>query len=348
MRRRPLHSLLLLVLLPLALDVGSAAFAHEPQGEPPQKPNAPLVFIVHSYDAGYLWSQGISQGIREALRGKARLDTFHLDVRQDMDPESLHAKVRDILARIEDEKPQVVIAADDAAQQLLVAPHLKGRATPQVIFCGVNAPPGKYGYPARNVSGVRGRWHFRQSFELLKTIAPRARRIELLTDDSESSVYVLGDLEEDRRRYGAFAMQVRVERAGTYQQWQARVRASQKSADALAVGIYNSLRDERTGEAVPPETVIAWTNSVNKLPSLGFSDYAIRHGQLCGVLGSAHEQGLLAGAMARTVLERGVNAGSLPLRVNQTGTVLVNLKTAERLGLVIPFAIIEAAGVVVQ
>lgn len=348
MLRRPLYSLLLLVPLVLGLNAGSAAFADQPPGEPPKKPSPPLVFIVHSYDAGYLWSQGISQGIREALRGKARLDTFHLGVRQDMDPDSLRAKVQGLLARIEDKNPQVVIAADDAAQEHLVAPHLKGRATPQVIFCGVNAPPAKYGYPARNVSGVRGRWHFRQSFELLKTIAPEVKRIVFLTDGSESSAYVLGDLEEDRRQHGAFAMQVRAEQAGTYQQWQARVRASQKSSDALAVGIYNSLRDERTDEAVSPETVIAWTNSVNKLPSLGFSDYAIRHGQLCGVLGSAHEQGLLAGAMARAVLERGVNAGSLPLRVNQNGIVLVNLKTAKRLGLVIPFAIIEASGVVVQ
>jgi ABC-type uncharacterized transport system substrate-binding protein len=346
MRRCPLYSLLLLALLPLALL--PAAFAQKPPDEPPPKTNTPLVFIVHSYDAGYLWSQGISQGVQEVLRGKARLDTFHLDVRQDMDPERVRARAKDILAHIEALKPQAVIAADDAAQQHLVAPYLKGRATPQVIFCGVNAPPGKYGYPARNVSGVRGRWHFRQSFELLKTIAPKVKRVVFLTDDSESSAYVLGDLEEDRRRHGAFAMQVRVERAGTYQQWQARVRASQKSTDALAVGIYHSLRDERTGEAMSPETVIAWTNSVNKLPSLGFSDYAIRHGQLCGVLGSSHEQGVLAGTMARTVLERGVNAGSLPVRVNQNGIVLVNLKTAERLGLVIPFAIIEAAGVVVQ
>jgi hypothetical protein len=48
------------------------------------------------------------------------------------------------------------------------------------------------------------------------------------------------------------------------------------------------------------------------------------------------------------VLERGVNAGSLPLRVSQNGIVLAHLKTAERLGLVIPFAIIKAAGVGVQ
>jgi ABC-type uncharacterized transport system substrate-binding protein len=344
MRRDTLASLLLLALLPLTLCMGAAAFAQEPAHEP----KTPLVFIVHSYDAGYVWSQGISQGIREALRGKAHLDTFYLDVKQNPDPESLRAKAEHILARIEALRPQVVIAADDAAQQHFVAPYLKGRATPQVIFCGVNAPPSLYGFPARNVSGVRGRWHFRQGFGLLKAIAPKVTRIVFLTDGSESSSYVLGDLRDDQRQHGDFAMRVRVEQADSFQQWQAKVRGSQKNAHALAVGIYHALRDERTGKTVSPEEVIAWTNTANKLPSLGFSDYAIRHGQLCGVLGSAQEQGTLAGAMARTVLERGVTAGSLPLRVNQTGIVLVNLKTAERLGIVIPFAIIEAAGVVVK
>lgn len=347
MRRHTPYSLLLPVLLLIALGGGPAG-AQEPRHEPTSEPKAPLVFVVHSYDAGYLWSQGISQGIREALRGRAQLDTFYLGVKQDQDPERLGAKAAEILERIEALRPQVVIAADDAAQQHFAAPLLKGRATPQVIFCGLNAPPRKYGYPAQNISGVRSRWHFRQGFDLLKTIAPRVQRLVFLTDASESSGYVLGDLEEDRRQHGAFALQVRVERAESFQQWQRKVRDSQKRADALAVGIYHSLRDERSGEAVSPEAVIAWTNGVNRLPSLGFSDYAIRHGQLCGVLGSAHEQGAIAGAMARQVLERGVPAGSLPVRINQTGTVLVNLKEAERLGIMVPFAIIEAADVLVK
>jgi len=344
MRRDTLHPLLLLVLLPLALGIGPAASAQET----PHEPKTPRVFIVHSYDADYVWSQGISQGIREALRDKAILDTFHLDFKQDMDPESLRAKAENILARIEAIKPQVVIAADDAAQEHFVVPHLKGRATPQVIFCGVNAPPGKYGYPAQNVSGVRSRWHFRQGFDLLKTLAPKVRRLVFLTDDSESSSFVLGDFRADQRQHGPFAMQVSVQQAATFQQWRRAVRASQSQADALAFGIYHALRNERTGETVPPETVMAWTGQANKLPTLGFVDYVLEDGQLCGVLGSAHEQGLLAGAMVRRVLERGVAAGSLPVRANQTGIVLVNLKTAERLGIIIPFAIIEAAGVVIK
>lgn len=344
MRRVRLHILLLLLPL-LFLQAGSAVGHNSPQPHDPK----PLVFIVHSYDPDYVWSQRISQGVQEALRGRAEMETFYLRFSPGMDQELLRETAENILKRIEDDNPQLVIAADDAAQEHFVMPYLKGRESPQVIFCGVNAPPAKYGYPARNVSGVVGRWHFRQSFDLLKAIAPRTKTIAFLTDGSESSTYVVADLKEERRRGGPFSLNIiSIEQAHSFQQWQRKVRASQKHADALALGIYHALRDERTGKVVSPEAVAAWTNNVNKLPSLGFSDYAIKHGQLCGVLGSGHEQGSLAGAMARTVLDRGVKAGSLPVRANRTGTVLLNLKTAERLGIMIPFAIIEAADVVVK
>lgn len=346
MRRVPL-SLILLALLLLTLG-GDQAAAFEPANEPVRGAKAPLVYIVHSYNPEYSWTQAISKGIRDSLGGRATVETFYLDAKRDQDPESLRQKSLALLERIEDAKPRLVIAADDTVQSSLVQPHLKGRDAPQVIFCGINAPPSVYGYPARNVSGVHERWHLRQGFELMKLITPKAKRLVFLTDGSDSSSQVLQALKEERRLHGPFALRVTAEQVETFQQWQAKVRASQARAEALAFGVYHSLRDENTGKTVPPETVNAWTEKTNKRPTLGFVDYVLEHGQLCGVLESGHEQGALAGAMARTVLERGVAAGTLPVRVNQKGLVMVNLKTAERLGIMIPFAIIEAADVVVK
>jgi ABC-type uncharacterized transport system substrate-binding protein len=52
--------------------------------------------------------------------------------------------------------------------------------------------------------------------------------------------------------------------------------------------------------------------------------------------------------MARHLVLRGGRAGDLPVTINQQGLVFVNLKTAERLGLVIPYEIIKAAEMVIQ
>lgn len=336
----------LLFLFLITLCAGQPAFAQDATIDP----QGPRVVVVHSYHREYIWVQAVDQGIKESLHSlKPRIETFYLDAKHDLDAESLRNKAQDILERIETLKPQVVITVDDAAQVYLAAPLLKDRASPQVIFCGVNAPLNKYGFPARNVSGVRERWHFPQSFSLLKKIAPKARRVVFLTDDSESSSYVLADLKEDRRLGGPFALpQVKVEQVGTYQQWQRKVLASQAKADFLTMGIYLSQRDERTGKVVSADSVNAWTKKANKLPTIGFADYVLEHGQFCGVIQSGQEQGAVAGSMARQVLEHGVAAGSLPVRINQKGVVALNLKTAESLGIVLPFGIIEAAGVVIK
>jgi ABC-type uncharacterized transport system substrate-binding protein len=336
----------LLFLFLITLCAGPPAFAQDAANAP----LGPRVFVVHSYHPEYIWVQAISQGIKESLHSlKPRIETFHLDAKHDLDPESLRSKAQDVLERIESQKPQVVITVDDPAQVYLAGPHLKGRAAPQVIFCGVNAPLEKYGFPAQNVSGVRERWHFREGFALMREITPKARRVLFLTDESESSSYVLADLKEDRRLGGPFAQsKVDTAQVGTFQQWQRKVLASQTKADVLAMGVYLSLRDEHTGKVVPADSVNAWTRKNNKLPTLGFADYVLGHGQLAGVLESGHEQGEVAGGMARQVLEHGVAAGSLPVRINQRGVVVVNLKTAERLGIILPFAIIEASEVVIK
>lgn len=310
----------------------------------------PSVFVVHSYDAAYVWTQHINQGIRDGLQDAGVVtEVFYLDAKRRPDPGALRRASQAVLERIEKAAPPVVITVDDAAQAYLAALFLKGRPTPQVVFCGVNAPPSLYGFPAENVSGVRERWHYREGFSLVKKIVPAAKTVAFLVEASESGGYVVDDLWEDLYQGGPFALDLAgVERIATFQEWQRRVLYYQSHADVLALGLYNALVDARTGQVVSPDEVMAWTNSVNKKPTLGFSDIARNHEILCGVLESGREQGYLAGKMARAVLTTGQPAGRLAVRTNAEGVVFVNLKTAERLGVRVPYEIIEAAAEVVR
>lgn len=340
-RHRPVLAALLclLLLLPLLLAGGEARAAQ-----------APRVLIVHSYHQDFVWTKLVNQGAAEALRGLgASIEHAYMDAKRRPDPERLRQEAAAILARIEAQRPRVVIAVDDAAQQYLVVPYLKGRPGLQVLFCGVNAPPEQYGYPAPNVSGVRERWHYRDGLKLLKELIPRAVSAAFLIEDTETGQSAVADLREEERLGGPYALRLKtVAAVRTFQQWQDQVRRAQGSVQALVLPLYHSLVDEDTGQVVPAEKVMAWTDSVNRLPTLGLLDYAREHGLLCGILESAQEQGWLAGSMAREVLTRGVAAGSLPIRVNRRGLVLLNLKTAKRLGIQVPYHLIESAGVVIQ
>ena len=333
------HALLICAALSLLLPAGAHPLT------PGQR-----VLVVHSYSPDNAWTGKIAAGIREGLKGSgASIESFYMDAKRRPAPEQLRQAALQAMERIAALTPQVVIAVDDAAQEYLVVPHLRGQAGPQVIACGVNAPFAKYGYPAANVSGVRERWHYRDGFSLLKQILPKVQSVAFLVEDTETGGYAVADLRDDARQNGPFALRLAgVERVRTFQQWQALIRRYQTRVDALALPLYHGLKDERTGQVVPPEEVMAWTNSVNKLPTLGFVDYAKDHGLLCGVLASGEEQGYLAGRMAAAVLSTGQQAGTMPVQVNKRGVVMVNLKTAHRLGVAVPYPIIEAAGVLVK
>lgn len=161
--------------------------------------------------------------------------------------------------------------------------------------------------------------------------------------------YVSQDLRQTEAAEGPYALRVvGVEICRTFQEWQRKVEQYRSLADVFSFGPYNALTDETTGNNVSPDEVMAWTTAAIARPTLGFSDIAKSHGMLCGILESGHEQGRLAGEMARQILATGVAAGAIPVRVNVLGVVMVNLKTAERLGVKIPYEIIEAAGVVLR
>jgi ABC-type uncharacterized transport system substrate-binding protein len=332
-----------ILMLVLSLVLCTQALAH-------QSPEPFRLVVVHSYDPSYVWTQLIDRGIVESLRGfNVQVTRLYLDAKRRPSRQSIADEAAAALAEIERIAPQAVIAADDAAQEFLAAPHLKGRTTPQVIFCGVNAPLKTYGFPASNVSGVRERWHFREGFALLKKINPKIKTVAVLVEDTKTGRLLLEDLRSDERQNGHFALRVTEARGiRTLQEWKRAVLAAQKNNDALALDHYHSLIDENTGQVAPEAQVVAWNNANVRKPSLGFTDSARPNGNLCGVLESGQEQGQLAGQMAREVLERGVSSGSLPVRVNTKGVILVNLKTAERLGITIPYAIISAASVVVK
>lgn len=308
------------------------------------------VVIVHSYNAEYVWTQQINKGIQDVLADHATIDrVFYMDAKRRPDTRHLQRVALDVFEYIEKKSPQVVICVDDAAQLYLVDKYLKGRKSPQVVFCGVNAPLEKYGYPASNVSGVRERWHYRDAFALMKKIVPEARSVAFLVEDSESGGYVLDDLLQEQKQNGPFALKlVGAEKVTSLSQWKKRITHYDATADVLALGLYNSILDEKSGKVAEPDAIMDWTNSVITRPTIGFSDVAKEHSLLCGILESGYEQGYLAGKMALQIIVQGTSAGELPVQINSRGIVFLNLRTAARLGVRIPYKFIEAAGEILQ
>lgn len=304
------------------------------------------LLVVHSYHTGYEWVQGLDRAIDASLEGFPGLEVqrVYLDTKRRSSPGERAEAGRRALETLAAFGPEVVIAADDNAQELVVRPHL-GKRSPQFVFAGVNAAPETYGFPAPNVTGILERTYPSQVLEILTQIAPGIEAVALVTDRSATSNLLL-----TRFRSAELPLQIASwDQPEHLEDWQATVRRvdADPSVGAFLVPLYHTLSRQSDGSHVPPSEVMRWTVEHTQKPVVGLWPFAVTDGAVCAVVVDSEEHGRRAGALARELLGGG-RAGDLPLETNQEGAVHFNLISAQRLGLEIPFDLLEVAGHLVE
>lgn len=325
-------AVLLLVLLAAALLPGAARAQDR-------------VLIVHSYHQQMRHVQDINAGVIKALTGSgAQVETIYMDTKRKSSPQWMAHAGAMARAKLESFKPQVVITVDDNAQEYF-ARHYVGEPSPQFIFCAVDLDIAHYGFPASNVTGVLYQPDLTHSVELLLRIKPGLKTLAVLGDDSPSSWAVAARLKQQT----AEPMKVvSMDLVSSFAQWKQAVRGYQDKVDAIAVILYHRLYTGGHGGAkANPEEVMAWTLKHSNKPTVGFFDFVILDGVLCGVVWSGLIDGLAVGRMARAMLQ-GRSAGDMPPRHSPGGQAMLNLKTAEKLGIRVPFEAVESVEKVIR
>ena len=132
----------------------------------------------------------------------------------------------------------------------------------------------------------------------------------------------------------------------TFEDWRRSVRTAGATHDALVIATYHQLTGD-DGRPVPSEEVMLWTRDNAVLPSLGFYDYTVADGALCGVILTGFEHGSQAADLALRILG-GERAGDIPLTVTTKGLIMVNLAVARKLGIDVPTPLIQEAAALVE
>ncbi len=324
-------------------DQAAESTSHsEAQGDDPHV--RPKVLLVHSYHTGYPWADGITRGLRMSLSGSnIDLQIFYMDTKRQTDEAWMVEAGRRAREVVTEWQPDVVIAADDNAQRYFVTTFADDSDAPQFVFCGVNAEPTEYGYPASNVTGILERPHFEASFDMLADIQPGVKRIALITDNSPTSAGVITHLRSLELDYEIVA----IDAPATFAAWQDAVLRRSAMADALAVFNYHTVQDGEGTQRVTPSEVMRWTVDNCDIPIIGFQVFTVDDGALCGYLESAAEHGKRAGDMTQRIL-RGTPAGDIPLVTALEGQSMLNLITARRLGIHVPEEIIDQIEVIIR
>lgn len=306
------------------------------------------VLIIHSYHADYSWCEKLDAPIKEMLSG-ADIDTqfFYMDTKRKPGNEwklESASQAKELLASYQ---PDVVITVDDNAQSF-VAKELVGAGTTKIVFTGVNADPEAYGFPADNATGILERTYADQSLGLLQQIIPFVERVAYITDDSATA-----NLVTPRIKHSASEGELPIEisefkQIGTMSDWEKAIEAmnADDSIGALLIPLYHTIKDA-SGETITPSEVMAWTVEHSQKPVVGLWPFSTDDGALAAVVVDPAEHGRVAAQMAIDIVG-GKSPSEIPMVENQEGFVIINAKTAQRLGIEIPFEIISSANQIIE
>ncbi len=315
----------IVAMLLIMLSVTALAMAQDAKGK--------KILFIDSYHAGYAWSDGVTNGIETALAGSgAELKIFRMDTKRNKGEAFAKESALKAKALIEQFKPDVVIAADDNAAKYLLAPYYKESTLP-FVFCGLNWDASIYGFPTKNITGML---EVSPIPQLLAQLQPYSKgtRVGHLAADAPSA------RKEGEYYKKIFNMDLVEYYATDFADWQKGFNEFQGKVDMLIVGNNAGIMDWNEAEAknfVRDNTKIA-TGATQEF----IADYA-----LITFAKIAEEQGNWSAMTALEIL-KGKSPADIPIVQNKEGALIINTRIASKLGMEIPFELIQSATKVIE
>jgi ABC-type uncharacterized transport system substrate-binding protein len=306
------------------------------------------VLIVQSYHAEYDWTDGVSNAIIGILdRAGIQHRTFYMDTKRksglEWKEESGRAAEKEMLSY----NPDVVIAVDDDPQEYLVKKYA-GNEKFQFVFCGMNGELETYGYPAKNITGILERTYADQSVKLLSQIIPGVKKAAFIADDSSTASLVIGQIQQKAKIAPLPIALAPPEQPATFEEWKKTVRKydGDASIGAFLIPLYHTVK-KADGMSMTASDVMDWTVKNTRKPIVGLWPFGPKDGALCAVVVDPKEHGTVAGQMA-VAITGGKKASDLPIVENKQGYVIINQKTAQDLGIQVPYEIFSAANQLIK
>lgn len=284
------------------------------------------VMVVMSYEENLPWVKDLREGIEPVLSA-CEYRFAYLDTRTN--PAGGAQKAKEALELYRQWMPDGIIACDDEAQSLFVVPYLRDQVKTPVMFCGVNAEPEKYAYPATNVSGILERPYITESISLLRQISPQIQTIAFILRETPTAHLIEEQIKKEASTYPAAVLEFRTAADIT----EANRLAIQFSvdADALFIDDMEGLPDEK-GHPMAEKAVTQLLSRIFSKPTLGIKSATLGYGLLGGVIIRGQEQGRSAAIMLRDTMEAKPVA-QIPMVRNSAGKRVLNLTTLKALGL---------------
>ncbi|RLC16817.1 MAG: ABC transporter substrate-binding protein [Deltaproteobacteria bacterium] len=285
------------------------------------------VLVVMSYEENFVWCKDIKDGIDSVLESSCDIRYSYMDTKTNF--AGGQKKAEEAYALYQEFQPAGVITVDDNAQSMFVVPYLKDKVKIPIMFCGVNAEPEKYGYPASNVSGILERPHIAESVAFLKQLVPSAERIGFIARDSSTtrgiSEHIQGKADKYPIKFVAFKL------PKTMNEATAETKELRKQCDALFMANLEGLPGE-DGKPMTKKDIIPVLADIFNKPSITDISKDIKYGIFCSIAVTGQEQGGTSAKMLMKAMQ-GTPVSQIPITRNYKGKPMINVTTMRALGI---------------
>jgi len=285
------------------------------------------VLVVMSYEEDFPWDKEIKEGIDSVLAIACEIRYLYMDTKTN--PAGGESKAKEAYALFQEFQPDGVITSDDNAQSMFVVPYLKDKVKTPVMFCGVNAEPEKYGYPASNVSGILERYHIDQSIAFAKQLVPSIATIGYITKDGSTGKAISEQVQKESASYQIKSVDFRL--VNTMKEAVKVTENLKEQCDLLFITSLEGISDESGKPMTQKEIIPVLAKKFGKL-TISTSPHLLKFGVLCAVVQQGQEHGSTAADMLLKAMN-GTPVSQLPITRNHQGKRMINVTVMKELGI---------------
>lgn len=253
------------------------------------------------------------QAFLDKSKSLCKVHSYHLDPLQ-LDTSSLEGQAKEIADLILLEKPNLIIAADDVANKMVIAPYLQNSKIP-TIHIGINWDPRPYGYPNDYSTGMVEVWPTEKIYSIIRKSISGLNKLTLIA--SETSWLDNAEISRLAQDALILGINVKIQWVSNQAQWKQAVLAAQKDSDAIYLGSNHGIKDWQETE------VVAWLKQHNKKFTFTAYEHMMPY-SLFGLLKSPQEFAHWAAKAIYSILVEKTLPWQIPIVPNQQFLPVIN------------------------
>lgn len=239
-----------------------------------------------------------------------------------------------LVSKWEKEKQGMVLLRSNAAEWLgsnaPAIPTFIGGCNHPVILGAVKDLES----PGGNITGVTYYLPHATQFEIFSAILPNLKSVMLLVDKNNPSADV--DRQGTKSVCAKQGIEYKETLCETFDDALKSVQQNTDNVSAFVIGNQALIMDSA-------DQIVA---AAGKTPVVSYSNKAVKLGALGGFVADDQKLGYMLAQSVADVLLKGKAPGSIAIKVDPDPQFFVNVKTAQKLGLEIPFSILSSATVI--